>query len=84
MMVKFLYKIKVLSFVKSVCCFLMIIWLITYQASHPRFQAENLDKNKNLYERIESLAKKHKCTPAQLALAWVLQQGQDVVPIPGE
>ncbi|WJX85547.1 palmitoyltransferase akr1 [Trifolium repens] len=52
-------------------------------ASHPRFQAENLDKNKNLYERIESLAKKHRCTPAQLALAWVLQQGQDVVPIPG-
>ncbi|PNY02213.1 aldo/keto-reductase family protein [Trifolium pratense] len=51
--------------------------------SHPRFQAENLDKNKNIYDRIESLGKKHGCTPAQLALAWVLQQGQDVVPIPG-
>ncbi|MCI24350.1 Aldo/keto-reductase family protein, partial [Trifolium medium] len=50
--------------------------------SHPRFQAENLDKNKNIYDRIESLGKKHGCTPAQLALAWVLQQGQDVVPIP--
>jgi aryl-alcohol dehydrogenase-like predicted oxidoreductase len=43
-----------------------------------------LDKNKNIYDRIESLSKKHGCTPAQLALAWVLQQGQDVVPIPGE
>ncbi|XP_058738646.1 probable aldo-keto reductase 1 [Vicia villosa] len=52
-------------------------------ASHPRFQAENLKKNKNIYDRIESLGKKHGCTPAQLALAWVLQQGQDVVPIPG-
>jgi aryl-alcohol dehydrogenase-like predicted oxidoreductase len=55
-----------------------------FQNSHPRFQAENLDKNKNIYDRIESLSKKHGCTPAQLALAWVLQQGQDVVPIPGE
>ena len=44
----------------------------------------NLDKNKNIYERIEGLAKKHQATPAQLALAWVLQQGEDVVPIPGE
>ncbi|KAK7397324.1 hypothetical protein VNO78_18492 [Psophocarpus tetragonolobus] len=51
--------------------------------AHARFQAENLDKNKNIYERIESLAKKHQATPAQLALAWVLQQGEDVVPIPG-
>ncbi|KAK7337922.1 hypothetical protein VNO77_18514 [Canavalia gladiata] len=51
--------------------------------NHPRFQAENLVKNKNIYDRIESLAKKHQCTPPQLALAWVLQQGNDVVPIPG-
>ncbi|KAL5136105.1 putative aldo-keto reductase 1 [Glycine soja] len=50
---------------------------------HPRFQAENMDKNKNIYERIESLAKMHRITPAQLALAWLLQQGEDVVPIPG-
>ncbi|ESW19183.1 hypothetical protein PHAVU_006G103300 [Phaseolus vulgaris] len=50
---------------------------------HPRFQAENLEKNKNIYERIEILAKKHQATPAQLALAWVLQQGEDVIPIPG-
>ncbi|TKY61373.1 aldo-keto reductase 1 [Spatholobus suberectus] len=51
---------------------------------HPRFQAENMDKNKNIYERIERLAKKHQVTPAQLALAWVLLQGEDVVPIPGK
>ncbi|CAK8544765.1 unnamed protein product [Lathyrus sativus] len=52
-------------------------------ATYPRFQAENLEKNKNIYDRIESIGKKHGCTPAQLALAWVLHQGQDVVPIPG-
>ncbi|XP_027352400.1 probable aldo-keto reductase 1 [Abrus precatorius] len=52
-------------------------------AHHPRFQAENLDKNKKIFDRIESLAKKHQCAPPQLALAWVLQQGNDVVPIPG-
>ncbi|KAL2345804.1 hypothetical protein Fmac_007089 [Flemingia macrophylla] len=50
---------------------------------HPRFQAENLAKNKTIYHRIESLAKKQHATPAQLALAWVLHQGEDVVPIPG-
>ncbi|CAN0890233.1 Probable aldo-keto reductase 1 [Linum grandiflorum] len=44
---------------------------------------ENLDKNKAIYVRIESLAKKHGCSPSQLALAWVLHQGDDVVPIPG-
>jgi len=52
-------------------------------ASFPRFQGENLNKNKNLFDRIETLARKHQCSPAQLALAWVLQQGNDVVPIPG-
>ncbi|XP_021282559.1 probable aldo-keto reductase 1 [Herrania umbratica] len=55
----------------------------TFLASHPRFRGENLDKNKNIYTRIEELAKKRQCSPAQLALAWVLQQGDDVVPIPG-
>lgn len=49
----------------------------------PRFQAGNLDKNKVLYGRMEKLAKKHNCTPIQLALAWVLHQGDDVAPIPG-
>ncbi|RVW95964.1 putative aldo-keto reductase 1 [Vitis vinifera] len=57
--------------------------LPAYLALHPRFRRENLEKNKNLYTRIENLANKHGCTPAQLALAWVLQQGDDVVPIPG-
>lgn len=50
---------------------------------YPRFQGENVEKNKVLYERVAALAKKHKCTPGQLALAWVLHQGEDVVPIPG-
>ncbi|KAE8010047.1 hypothetical protein FH972_006445 [Carpinus fangiana] len=52
-------------------------------AMHPRFQGENLEKNKTVYTRIESLARRHQCTPAQLALAWVLEQGDDVAPIPG-
>ncbi|KAJ7551026.1 hypothetical protein O6H91_07G130500 [Diphasiastrum complanatum] len=52
-------------------------------ATHPRFKEENLEKNKVLYERVASLANKHHCTPSQLALAWVLHQGNDVVPIPG-
>ncbi|TKY61366.1 aldo-keto reductase 1 [Spatholobus suberectus] len=57
--------------------------LLGKTAHHPRFLAENIDKNKSIYDRIESLAKKHQCTPPQLALAWVLHQGDDVVPIPG-
>ncbi|XVF57259.1 hypothetical protein PTKIN_Ptkin06aG0190500 [Pterospermum kingtungense] len=55
----------------------------SYQSLIPRFQGENFQKNKVLYQQIEKLAKKHGCTPAQLALAWVLHQGDDVVPIPG-
>lgn len=51
--------------------------------SHPRFKGENLEKNKIFYTHISNLAKKHGCTPGQLALAWVLHQGDDVVPIPG-
>ncbi|XP_037463636.1 probable aldo-keto reductase 1 [Triticum dicoccoides] len=50
---------------------------------HPRFSAENLEKNKHLYLKMEELARKHHCSPTQLALAWVLHQGDDVVPIPG-
>ncbi|XP_062215300.1 probable aldo-keto reductase 1 [Phragmites australis] len=49
----------------------------------PRFSAENLEKNKQIYLKMEGLAKKHQCSPAQLALAWVLHQGDDVIPIPG-
>ncbi|KAK4755486.1 hypothetical protein SAY87_009243 [Trapa incisa] len=55
----------------------------SFLANHPRFLKENLNKNKEIYFRIENLAKKHGCTPAQLALAWVLEQGEYVVPIPG-
>ncbi|GLT32700.1 hypothetical protein SLA2020_073460 [Shorea laevis] len=50
---------------------------------HPRYQGENFEKNKIFYSRIEKLGEKHGCTPAQLALAWVLHQGDDVAPIPG-
>ncbi|KAJ6797931.1 putative aldo-keto reductase 1 [Iris pallida] len=52
-------------------------------ASHPRFTGDNLEKNKTIYARMEKLASKHRCTPAQLALAWLVHQGNDVVPIPG-
>ncbi|KAK4596381.1 hypothetical protein RGQ29_014423 [Quercus rubra] len=52
-------------------------------AKHPRFHGENLEKNKTIYTRIERLARKHQCTPAQLALAWVFKQGDDIAPIPG-
>lgn len=54
------------------------------KVSHPRFRAENLNKNKTIYSRLENIAKKHQCSPSQLALAWILQQGDDVVPIPGQ
>jgi aryl-alcohol dehydrogenase-like predicted oxidoreductase len=49
----------------------------------PRFQGENFQKNLDLVTKIEEIAREKKCTPAQLALAWVLAQGEDVVPIPG-
>jgi aryl-alcohol dehydrogenase-like predicted oxidoreductase len=49
----------------------------------PRFQGENFEHNLQLVAEIESMARDKKCTPSQLALAWVLAQGKDVVPIPG-
>jgi aryl-alcohol dehydrogenase-like predicted oxidoreductase len=49
----------------------------------PRFQGEALEANLALVERVKELAAQHGCTPGQLALAWVLAQGDDVVPIPG-
>jgi aryl-alcohol dehydrogenase-like predicted oxidoreductase len=49
----------------------------------PRFQGENFQKNLGLVRRIEEIAAAKGCTPAQLALAWVLAQGPDIVPIPG-
>jgi len=49
----------------------------------PRFQGENLERNLAMVHRLESIAQRKKCKPAQLALAWVLAQGDDIVPIPG-
>ena len=49
----------------------------------PRFQGENFEWNLELVRSIENLAQPKRCTPAQLALAWVLSQGDDIVPIPG-
>ncbi len=54
-----------------------------YRRSAPRFQGENFQKNLELVKRIQELAAEKGCTPAQLALAWVLAQGEDIVPIPG-
>ena len=54
-----------------------------YRRNAPRFQGENFQKNLDLVRRIEEIATEKHCTPAQLALAWVLAQGDDIVPIPG-
>jgi aryl-alcohol dehydrogenase-like predicted oxidoreductase len=54
-----------------------------YRRQTPRFQGENFDKNLALLDCIEAFAREKRCTPAQLALAWVLAQGEDIVPIPG-
>jgi aryl-alcohol dehydrogenase-like predicted oxidoreductase len=53
------------------------------RADYPRFAGENLTHNLKLVERIKTIAKEKACTPGQLALAWLLAQGMDVVPIPG-
>ncbi len=54
-----------------------------YRRNHPRFQGENFSKNLELVKKVEEIAREKGCTPGQLALAWVLAQGKDVVPIPG-
>jgi len=54
-----------------------------YRRFSPRFQGENFLKNLDLVDKVAELAKAKACTPAQLALAWVLAQGKDIVPIPG-
>src|SRR6202142_1636021 len=54
-----------------------------HRRNFPRFQGENFQRNLDLVARVEALAKSKGCTPGQLALAWVLAQGPDVVPIPG-
>jgi aryl-alcohol dehydrogenase-like predicted oxidoreductase len=54
-----------------------------YRRTSPRFQGENFQRNLDLVERVSEVAREKHCSPAQLALAWVLAQGEDVVPIPG-
>jgi aryl-alcohol dehydrogenase-like predicted oxidoreductase len=54
-----------------------------YRRTTPRFQGENFQRNLDLVKRVEEIAREKRCTPAQLALAWVLAQGGDIVPIPG-
>ena len=54
-----------------------------FRRFHPRFTGENFDKNIALVREVEAMAKEKGCTTAQLALAWVLAQGEDIVPIPG-
>ncbi len=54
-----------------------------YRRESPRFQGENFERNLDLVRRVSEIAREKKCTPAQLALAWVLAQGEDIVPIPG-
>ena len=54
-----------------------------FRRGMPRFQQENFRRNKGLVEKIRAIAARMDCTPAQLALAWVLAQGDDIIPIPG-
>jgi len=54
-----------------------------YRRTTPRFQGDNFQRNLDLVKRVEEIAREKRCIPAQLALAWVLAQGNDIVPIPG-
>lgn len=54
-----------------------------FRNTSPRFKTGNFERNLQIVERLEQIAAEKKCTPAQLALAWVLAQGEDIVPIPG-
>lgn len=54
-----------------------------YRRHMPRFQQENFEHNLQLVKKIKQIAKEKNCTPAQLALAWLLAQGEDIIPIPG-
>ncbi len=54
-----------------------------FRRSNPRFQGQNFNRNLELVDRVNEIAAEHDCTSGQLALAWVLHQGQDIVPIPG-
>ena len=54
-----------------------------WRRTNPRFQGENLQRNLELVARVEALAARKRCTSAQLAIAWLLSRGEDIVPIPG-
>lgn len=54
-----------------------------YRRNSPRFMGENFNKNLDLVKKIEAIAKEKDCTPAQLALAWVMAQSENIFPIPG-
>ena len=54
-----------------------------WRRNHPRFQAENFQKNLDLVARVAQVAREKSCTPAQLALAWLVGKGEEIVPIPG-
>ena len=54
-----------------------------YRHNHPRFKDENFNQNLEITKRLSEMAEDKNCTPAQLALAWLLSQGDDIVPIPG-
>ena len=54
-----------------------------FRRNHPRFQGDNFRANLELVSRVEEIAREKKCSAAQLALAWLLAQGEDIVPIPG-
>ena len=54
-----------------------------YRRISPCFQGENLERNLELVRRLEEIAKEKNCKPSQLALAWILAQGEDIIPIPG-
>jgi aryl-alcohol dehydrogenase-like predicted oxidoreductase len=54
-----------------------------YRRHSPRFQGENFQKNLDLVRQVEEIAREKKCTASQLALAWVMAQGDDIIPIPG-
>jgi len=54
-----------------------------YRRESPRFQGDNFQRNLDLVQQVSALASEKHCSPAQLALAWILAQGEDIVPIPG-
>jgi len=54
-----------------------------WRRQNPRFQDGNIDRNQQLVQAVSELARERECTPAQLALAWLLHRGPDIVPIPG-